>query len=101
MKRHIQYYMPCCYLCLECENIPVVSCRNGYELFMVFRREGKKKRGRGMALTIPGLGAFHPQIPRAAGSDPLLREPAWCFYLGSKETGLHPPSHLLLRERSP
>ena len=31
MKRRIQQYVPFGYLCLEYENIPVVSCKNGYE----------------------------------------------------------------------
>lgn len=48
MKRHIQYYVPFCYLCLEYENIPVVSCKNGYELFMFVLEEREKRNKKGV-----------------------------------------------------
>ena len=54
-----------------------------------------------MALKIQNLDPLYSQLFWAAGSDPPLREPALCLYLGPKEIALHLPSCLLLQEASP
>lgn len=46
MKRHIQYYTPLCYLCLECENIPVVAYKLGMS-YLCFLEEREKRKEKG------------------------------------------------------
>lgn len=85
-------------LCLAYKK-KIISCKNRCEIFMFKRREGKKKRGKDMGLTL--LGASHPQLATGCWLWATTRGASWSFSFSAGETGLQALSHLLPGGPSP
>ena len=102
MNRRIQDCIPFCFSWLECENIPVVSCKNEYELFMCFfMKRGTKETRRGHGPKNPRSGASPLTTLLGCWLWPTPQGVCLVLVRGYKEIALHPPSCLLLQEASP